>query len=94
MNEAKDIERGALAESVLSNRVFLESFEALEAKITTEWKQAKCPSEREKLHLSLMLLKRLESHLKSLVMNGDVAGRVVERKNSLLERVGLRSAQY
>ena len=90
MNEAKEIERGALAESVLSNRVFLESFDALEAKITNEWKQSKCPNEREKLHLSLLLLKRLDSHPKSLVMNGEVAGRVVERKNSLSERLGLK----
>ena len=90
MNEAKDIERGALAESVLSNRVFLESFEALEAKITNEWKQSKCPNEREKLHLSLLLLRRLESHLKAILLNGEVAGRVVERKASLSERLGLR----
>lgn len=94
MNEAKDIERGALAESVLSNRVFLESFDTLETKITNEWKQSQCPIEREKLHLSLLLMKRLESHLKSLVMNGEVAGRVVERKNKLAERLGLRSAQF
>lgn len=90
MSEAKDIERGALAESVLNNRVFQESFAELEAKITTEWKQSKCPEEREKLHLSLLLMKRLESHLKSLVMNGEVAGKVVERRNSLAERLGLR----
>lgn len=90
MSEAKDIERGALADSVLNNRVFQESFAELEAKITTEWKQSKCPEEREKLHLSLLLMKRLESHLKSLVMNGEVAGKVVERRNSLAERLGLR----
>lgn len=90
MSEAKDIERGALADSVLNNRIFQESFAELEAKITTEWKQSKCPEEREKLHLSLLLMKRLESHLKSLVMNGEVAGKVVERRNSLAERLGLR----
>lgn len=90
MSEAKDIERGALADSVLNNRVFQESFAELEAKITTEWKQSKCPEEREKLHLSLLLMKRLESHLKSLVMNGEVAGKVVERRNSIAERLGLR----
>lgn len=90
MSEAKDIERGALADSVLNNRVFQESFAELEAKITTEWKQSKCPEEREKLHLSLLLMKRMESHLKSLVMNGEVAGKVVERRNSLAERLGLR----
>lgn len=90
MSEAKDIERGALADSVLNNRVFQESFAELEAKITTEWKQSKCPEEREKLHLSLLLMKRLESHLKSLVMNGEVAEKVVERRNSLAQRLGLK----
>ena len=90
MSEAHDIERGALAESVLRNRVFQESFGELEAKITSEWKQSKCPNEREKLHLSLLMLTRLESHLKSLVMNGEVAEKVVERRNSLSQRLGLR----
>lgn len=90
MSEAKDIERGALAESVLNNRVFQESFAELEAKITNEWKQSKCQEEREKLHLSLLLMKRLESHLKALVMNGEVAEKVVERRNSLAQRLGLK----
>lgn len=93
MNERQEVELGIHAEAVLENVAFKAAFEQIEKDIVNQWKQSKDPQDREKLHLSLQLLTRLESVLKASIANGQVASQILERQ-SLLARVGqrLRSA--
>lgn len=90
MNQSQEIERGRQASAVLENPAFSEAFAALEKEITNQWKLSEKPDEREKLHLSLTLLTRLESVLKRAVQTGTVAQRIVEREQNLLQRLGQR----
>jgi len=83
MNHYEEMERGRHAEAVLENPAFASAFEQIEKEIVTQWKNSKDPSEREKLHLSLSLLQRLESVLKQALTNGKVAAQIVERQSRL-----------
>ena len=81
MNEHQEVERGKHAEAVLDNIAFKSAFEQIEKDIINQWKQAKDPLDREKLHLSLQMLSRLESVLKASIANGQVSMQILERQN-------------
>ena len=81
MNEREEVERGKHAEALLENVAFKSAFEQIEKDIINQWKQAKDPLDREKLHLSLQMLSRLESVLKASIANGQVSMQILERQN-------------
>jgi len=80
MNERQEVERGKQAEAVLENVAFKYAFEQIEKDIINQWKQAGDPADREKLHLSLQMLTRVESVLKQAVANGVVSNQILERQ--------------
>lgn len=80
MNERQEVERGKQAEAVLENVAFKYAFEQIEKDIINQWKQASDTADREKLHLSLQLLARIESVLKQAVANGVVSNQILERQ--------------
>jgi hypothetical protein len=81
MNEREEVERGKHAEALLENVAFKSAFEQIEKDIINQWKQAKDSLDREKLHLSLQMLSRLESVLKASIANGQVSMQILERQN-------------
>ena len=81
MNEREEVERGKHAEALLENVAFKSAFEQIEKDIINQWKQAKDQLDREKLHLSLQMLSRLESVLKASIANGQVSMQILERQN-------------
>ena len=80
MNERQEVERGKQAEAVLENVAVKYAFEQIEKDIINQWKQASDTADREKLHLSLQLLARIESVLKQAVANGVVSNQILERQ--------------
>jgi hypothetical protein len=80
MNEREEVERGKHAEALLENVAFKSALEQIEKDIINQWKQAKDPLDREKLHLSLQMLSRLESVLKASIANGQVSMQILERQ--------------
>jgi hypothetical protein len=85
MNEHQEVERGKHAEAVLDNIAFKSAFEQIEKDIINQWKQAKEPLDREKLHLSLQMLQRLESVLKTAIANGQVSKQILERQSLMAQ---------
>jgi hypothetical protein len=92
MNERQEVEHGRHAEAVLENVAFKAAFEQIEKDIINQWKQSKDQQDREKLHLSLQLLSRLESVLKASIANGQVASQILERQ-SVIARLGQKLKQ-
>lgn len=84
------IDRGRLAQAVLENEVFQEAFDTIRRDIYTQWQASDNPQDREALHLSNKLMDRLQSVFKQAVANGDIELKILDRKQTLAERIGLK----
>jgi hypothetical protein len=89
-----ELDRGRLADEVLRNPVYADSFALLEQEITRAWRASRDSREREQLHQLLMMLDKSKTLLESAMRSGKVAAKELERKKTLAERtIGrLRSA--
>lgn len=94
MSHEKDVERGRMAQAVLDNPVYAESYGLIEKELTKKWRDARDVAEREHIHQLLRMLDKARSVLEATMASGKVAAKELEYKRSLadkaLSRVGLR----
>ena len=90
MSLEQDEERGRLADEVLKNRVYAESFSLIEQEMTRLWRESRDKDEREQLHQLLRMLDKSRSILESTMRSGRVAADELRKRRSLAERIGTR----
>lgn len=90
MSLEQDEERGRLADEVLKNRVYAESFSLIEQEMTRLWRESRDKDEREQLHQLLRMLDKSRSILESTMRSGRVASDELRKRRSLAERIGTR----
>lgn len=85
-----EILRGQDAEQLLAHPLLVEAFELIEKELTDQWQNspARDQAGREKLWLTLRLLKRLQVQIRSVVETGQFA------KATLAQRIGQRLNPY
>lgn len=88
MSDEQDVVRGRLAEDVLANEVYADSYSLIEQEIYRKWQDSRNPDDREQLHRLLMALRLVESSLKATMRSGKLAAAELERKANLAERIG------
>lgn len=93
MSDAEDVERGRLADSVLNNRVYAESYDLIERELIRIWQESRNKDEREELHQLQRMLSKVRTLLESTMRSGKIAAAELERKRSLPERLGIRRGQ-
>jgi hypothetical protein len=87
-----EAERGRQAQAVLDNPVYASSYGLIEAEITRKWRESRDKDEREQLHLLLRMLDKARNVLESTMRTGKLAEAELERKQTLMQRIGLRRA--
>lgn len=92
MSDQHEAERGRLAQAVLDNPVYAESYGLIEAEITRKWRESRDKDEREQLHMLLRMLDKARNVLESTMRAGKLADAEIERKQTLMQRIGLRRA--
>lgn len=90
MSLETDAERGRLAEAVLQNRVYVESYALIEQGIYGKWAESRDKEEREQLHKLLQMLSKARALLETTMRSGKVAADELSRRRTLAERIGLR----
>ncbi len=90
MSLENDAERGRLADAVLQNRVYVESYVLIEQGIYAKWAESRDKEEREQLHKLLQMLSKARTLLETTMRSGKVAAEELNRRRTLAERVGLR----
>jgi hypothetical protein len=84
----KDAERGRLAQAVLDNPVYAESYALIEQEITRKWRESRDNVEREQLHQLLRMLDKARTVLESTLRSGQVASKTLTHKATLADRIG------
>lgn len=77
------IEQGRLAEEVINNPVYQDAFALIEQELFNQWQASKCKDERETLHQTAQLLKKLNVSLNQTMLNGKVDLAVWQKKNMM-----------
>ena len=90
MSLEREADRGRLADDVLRNPVYAESYDLIEQEITRKWRDSKDRDEREQLHQLLRMLAKARTVLESTMRSGKVASSELKRKRTLAERAGIR----
>lgn len=90
MSDERDADRGRMAQDVLDNPVYAESYALIEKELTYKWLESRDAHEREHLHRLAMALKLVKSSIETTMRNGKVSAKELERKRSLVDRIGLR----
>lgn len=85
-----EADRGRLAQDVLDNEVYAESYGLIEQEIARKWRDSRDAKEREQLHQLQRMLDKARNVLEQTMRSGKVASAELERKRSLSERIGLR----
>lgn len=85
-----EILRGQDAEQLLAHPLLVEAFELIEEELSNQWQNSPARDQegREKLWLTLRLLKRLQVQLRSVVETGQFA------KLTLAQRIGRQSNPF
>lgn len=86
MTDQQEAERGRLAQAVLDNPVYVDSFAALEAEFTQQWKASRSRDEREEIHSKLLLLGKVKGIVEGYMRAGKIAEAQIAHKQSLMER--------
>lgn len=97
MNDDKkqmQISKGAKAESLLKNDIFNEACKKLESAYITAWRQtpAKETDAREKLWIAVNQIEKIRDHLVTMMNDGKVAQKELDRLTAEEERKRTRRA--
>ena len=90
MSDEQDVERGRLAQSVLDNHVYADSYALVEQGLTAKWRDSRDPAEREQIHQLLRMLDKARNVLETTMRTGKLAQDAILQKQSLAQRVGAR----
>lgn len=92
MSDEQEAIRGRLAQDVLDNPVYAESYGMIEQEIMAKWRDSRDSAEREELHRLLRMLGKARSVLEGAMRTGKLAAAELERKKTLAERLPFRRA--
>lgn len=90
MSDEQDVERGRLAQSVLDNPVYIESYATVEQEIIRAWRDARDKDVREQLHQMLLMLGKARTAVESVMRSGKLAQDAIIQRQNLAQRVGAR----
>lgn len=90
MSDFNEAQRGQLAQSILDNPVYADSFTQIEDSLTRVWRESRDVKEREEVHQLLRMLDKTRNILESVMRTGKLADAEIKRKQSLAERVATR----
>jgi hypothetical protein len=85
--------KGEQAQTLLDNELLKGAFEGLESEYTKAWRDTavRDTDARERLWQALQIVGKVQTHLKAIVMNGQLArheiNQVAQQKQSLLDRL-------
>lgn len=82
MTPEQEIARGHQAQALLDDPLLSEAFTVIEQEILTVWKASPARDEagREKLWLMQQMLRRVKTHLESVVQSGTLAKATVKMR--------------
>ena len=83
-----EAQRGTLAGEVLANPVYTEAYGLIEQEIIAKWQSATDLETRERLHLMLKMLGKVQQVLNGAMQSGKVSSKELEMQQSRLERLG------
>lgn len=86
MTDEQQAERGRLAEDVLNNRVYAESYALIETEFMALWRASRDRDEREDIHRALVMLDKARNVLETAMREGKIAKAEIQRKQSLAQR--------
>ena len=69
----KDEERGNRMGMILRDPLVVETFQTVETQFIDQWRKGKTPVEREQAHARLMALEEIQTAMRKIVDNGEVA---------------------
>ena len=92
MSDEQEAIRGRLAQDVLDNPVYAESYGMIEQEIMPKWRDSRDALEREELHRLLKMLSKARNVLESTMRTGQLAMAELERKRTLADRIFRRVA--
>ena len=87
MSDFDEAQRGQLAQAVLDNSVYADSYAQIESAMTRLWRDSRDPKEREEIHQKLLMLDKVKGLIESVMRTGKLAEAEIKRKQSLAERV-------
>ncbi len=90
MSDEEEVRRGELAQQVLENEVYIDSFGLIEQEVFKKWQDSRDKEEREQLHQFLLALRKSRQVLEQTLRTGKVALDKLKRDRGLIGR--LRSA--
>jgi hypothetical protein len=73
-----EVERGLLAAEVMNNEAYKNAYSLIEAEIIGKWREAKDTERRERLHLMLKLLSKVQQALESTMESGKIERKALE----------------
>jgi len=90
LSDERDVQRGLLAQSVLDNTVYIDSYGVVEQEIIRSWRDARNAQDREQLHQMLLMLGKARNALESVMRSGKLAQDAIIQKRNLLQRAGAK----
>ena len=86
MSDFDEAQRGQLAQSILDNPVYADSYKQIEDSLTRVWRESRDAKEREEVHQLLRMLDKTKNIIESVMRTGKLADAEIKRKQSLAER--------
>lgn len=86
-----EIRLGGLAEDVLKNEAFQAAVKKIESEVIEQWRNAKDAADREWHWMLTHAQKRLLDAIQEIADTGNLKASAIRRKQSLADRIGLRS---
>jgi len=83
----KDAERGRLADDVLRNPVYVQSYGLIEQELMRKWRDSRDKDEREQLHQLIRMLDKARNVLESTMRSGKLAADDLSKRRTLAERI-------
>jgi len=91
MSPDEEIVRGNEARMLMQNKLYLESWQAIEQRLVSLLKQIDIdPAKEERVKWTLKGLELYRRHLESVMQTGKMAAQQIERDKTFAERVGDR----
>ncbi len=84
----RDRDRGDKAKALLDNPLLMEAFKYLDESYLAAWRQSPAldTQAREKLHIAVNVLAKVQDHLRAVVSSGTLAAKEIERLTAEAER--------
>ena len=87
MTDEQIAERGRLAEDVLNNSIYAESYALIEQEMMARWRASRDKDEREDIHRALLMMDKARNVLETAMREGRIALDKIQGRQTLAQRV-------